>query len=863
MQVWYFYAGIAMIYVIFALSLNLLLGYAGQVSAAHAAFGAVGGFLTGYLIQARHWNIVFAVLFGAAVGFLVGLLVALPALKLSVEYLILMTLAISSVIIGFFTTFDQLGGINGLTSLPNSDLFGWTWRNPSDWMIPLAVAVALTYGICWRIGESAYGRVLKGIREDERATRALGKNTVRFKLVVFSITSALAALAGGLLAGFFRLSTPGLFGFSISLSIIAMVIFGGMGNLLGALLGAVLLSMLDPILTRVIGIRADQAGFVRLIAYGVLLIALVKVRPQGILPEGTSLRELFRWKAKTARVEMVKVEEGWRPAVSESITALAEAEDAYLRRGATVVGVGATRWLDGDDPEMVRERLWEEAPVVLEVAHLSKRFGGIVAADDLHMTLRQGTITALVGPNGAGKTTVFNLLTGFIKPDSGSVILNGVEVVDRTPDHVARRGMVRTFQDVRLFSRLSCLVNVEMAVQHQPGERLFPLFFQPRRVAAAERETTEQAMAALRFVGMQDFARVPAGALSYGQSKLISLARALASDADVLLLDEPASGIDTQWVDTMLALIESLRGRGRTICIVEHNLHVVGRLADHTYFMELGRITAEGTIDELTSSERLAEAYFGTTETAAVQPQTCSVNGDRARVLELEDLQAGYGRTQVVFDVDLHVDAGEVVTVLGHNGSGKSTTIKTVLGLIPAMGGSVTYLGKDVTLAGSRANVKAGMGLIPSERFVFPDLSVLDNLLLGGANEPDPERRKERMANVYQLFPVLEQRTDQLAGTLSGGEQRMLSLGLLLMAGPKLLMLDEPSLGLAPVIVEQIFGAVRSLAREEDLSVLLLEQNVGQALRVTDRAYVMRSGRVILEETAAQMLARETYWDLF
>jgi branched-chain amino acid transport system permease protein len=862
MQVWYFYAGIAMIYVIFALSLNLLLGYAGQVSAAHAAFGAVGGFLTGYLIQSRHWNIVLAVLFGAAVGFIIGLLVALPALKLSVEYLILMTLAMSSVIIGFFTTFDQLGGINGLTSLPNSDLFGWTWRNPSDWMIPLAVAVAITYAICWRIGESPYGRVLKGIREDERATRTLGKNTVRFKLVVFAITSALAAMAGGLLAGFFRLSTPGLFGFSISLSIIAMVIFGGMGNLLGVLVGAVVLSLLDPLLTRAIGIRADQAGFVRLIAYGLLLIALVKLRPQGILPEGYKLRNLVRRSAGT-RVEMIKAE-GWQPAVAENIVALAEAEEAYLRRGATVVGVGATRFVgSSEDPEAARERLWEEAPVVLEVSHLSKRFGGIVAADDLHMTLRQGTITALVGPNGAGKTTVFNLLTGFIKPDAGSVKLKGQQVVDRTPDHVARRGMVRTFQDVRLFDRLSCLANVQMAVQHQPGERLFPLFFQPRRVSAAEKQTTDRAMEALRFVGMQDFAEVPAGALSYGQTKLISLARALASDAEVLLLDEPASGIDTQWVDTMLALIESLRGRGRTICIVEHNLHVVGRLADHTYFMELGRITAEGTIDELTSSERLAEAYFGTTETAAVVPQAPSVNGDRPRVLELNRLQAGYGRKRVVFDVDLHVDSGEVVTVLGHNGSGKSTTIKTVLGLLPAMGGAVSYFGHDVTRAGSRANVKAGMGLIPSERFVFPDLTVLDNLLLGGANERDATRRKERMANVYQLFPVLEQRTEQRAGTLSGGEQRMLSLGLLLMAGPKLLMLDEPSLGLAPVIVEHIFGAVRSLAQEENLSVLLLEQNVGQALRVTDRAYVMRSGRVILEETAAQMAARETYWDLF
>ena len=148
------------------------------------------------------------------------------------------------------------------------------------------------------------------------------------------------------------------------------------------------------------------------------------------------------------------------------------------------------------------------------------------------------------------------------------------------------------------------------------------------------------------------------------------------------------------------------------------------------------------------------------------------------------------------------------------------------------------------------------MAMIPSERFVFPDLSVIDNLLLGGANERDTARRKERLERVYELFPILRERREQIAGTLSGGQQRMLSLGLLLMAGPKLLMLDEPSLGLAPAIVQQIFDRVRALATEEGMAVLLLEQNVGQALRITDRVYVMRSGRIILEETAEQMRQR-------
>jgi branched-chain amino acid transport system ATP-binding protein len=232
-------------------------------------------------------------------------------------------------------------------------------------------------------------------------------------------------------------------------------------------------------------------------------------------------------------------------------------------------------------------------------------------------------------------------------------------------------------------------------------------------------------------------------------------------------------------------------------------------------------------------------------------------------VLSIEGLNAGYGRKQVVFDVSMRVGRGEIVGVLGHNGSGKSTTIKTVHGVTPALGGKIVYNGQDTTGNGTRTNVRNGMALIPSERFVFQDLSVLDNLLLGGANEPDTGRRDARMKLVYELFPILEERSSQLAGTMSGGQQRMVSLGLALMSSPKLLMLDEPSLGLAPTVVQHIFRAVRHLADTEGLSVLLLEQNVGQALKIVDRVYVMRSGRVLLEETVEQMRARGTYWDLF
>lgn len=235
----------------------------------------------------------------------------------------------------------------------------------------------------------------------------------------------------------------------------------------------------------------------------------------------------------------------------------------------------------------------------------------------------------------------------------------------------------------------------------------------------------------------------------------------------------------------------------------------------------------------------------------------------RDELLVVSNLEAGYGRKHVVFDVSLTIDRGEIVTIVGHNGAGKTTTLKTIFGMLPAFGGKITYDGADVSRASCRRNVLAGMSLIPSERFVFGDLSVLDNLRLGAMHERDADRRGMRRDMVHRMFPVLAERSNQRARTMSGGQQRMLSLGLAMMSSPKLLLLDEPSLGLAPALVAEIFDGVRRLADSEGLSVLLLEQNVGQALRIADRAYVMRSGRIILEETAEKMRQRSDYWDLF
>jgi len=232
-------------------------------------------------------------------------------------------------------------------------------------------------------------------------------------------------------------------------------------------------------------------------------------------------------------------------------------------------------------------------------------------------------------------------------------------------------------------------------------------------------------------------------------------------------------------------------------------------------------------------------------------------------LLEVASLSAGHGRRQVVHDVDLGVAEGEVVAVFGHNGAGKTTTLSSIFGMVKPMGGAVRFDGADIAGAPCADNVRRGMTLIPAEHFVFGDLDVLDNLRLGAQLERSTEEVERRLAQVYEIFPILEQRGSQLAGTMSGGQQRMLSIGIALMSGPRLLLLDEPSLGLSPSLVQQMMEVIGRLAREGSLSVLLVEQNVIQTLPVVDRAYFMRSGRIILEESSAELRKRDSFWDLF
>ena len=232
-------------------------------------------------------------------------------------------------------------------------------------------------------------------------------------------------------------------------------------------------------------------------------------------------------------------------------------------------------------------------------------------------------------------------------------------------------------------------------------------------------------------------------------------------------------------------------------------------------------------------------------------------------LLEAKDIIAGYGKKQALHQVSLSIDKGEIVALLGHNGAGKTTTLNCIFGLQPVTKGKIFFNGTEITNRNTANNVKDGISMVTQGRGLFAELSVVDNLKLGGyilGRQVDLEGRLEE---IFSLFPILEERKSQLAGTLSGGEQQMLAIGISLIIHPKLLLMDEPSLGLSPFLVKNIMENIKKINKQFGSSVLLVEQNLQEALSVADRAYVIKMGKIVLEEKAEVMLSRESFWDLF
>jgi ABC-type branched-subunit amino acid transport system ATPase component len=248
---------------------------------------------------------------------------------------------------------------------------------------------------------------------------------------------------------------------------------------------------------------------------------------------------------------------------------------------------------------------------ILSCDRLTKRFGGLTAVNDLSFQVAEGRITALIGPNGAGKTTIFNLITRFLPADAGVVRFRGRELQNETPDRIARLGVARSFQDIRLFSRMSVLDNVMLGFPHQEGENLLYALFALQSVARSERMRRDRAREILKFVGLDHKAEVPAEELSYGQQKLLLIGRLMALQPSVLLLDEPCSGLDPNMLARVNGRLQELSDRGATILLIEHNMDVVRALAHYVVFLSEGRALAAGPTEEILADRALTKIYFG------------------------------------------------------------------------------------------------------------------------------------------------------------------------------------------------------------------------------------------------------------
>ena len=466
----------------------------------------------------------------------------------------------------------------------------------------------------------------------------------------------------------------------------------------------------------------------------------------------------------------------------------------------------------------------------LEVKGLSKRFGGLAAVRDISFAVNPGEILGLIGPNGSGKSTVMKAILGVERPSGGSVKIAGVEVAGRAPHEIARLGVGMVFQHSRPLHRQSVLENIALALTPDSLFRLLP----DRRALARAREIAER-------VGLTDKLDAKPSVLPYADLRRIELARALARDPAVVLVDEPFAGLTARETDAFARLIVEMKRNGRAVLIVDHNVKSIASLADRAFAMSAGERIAEGSPQEVMNDETVRRVYLGGAITTVARPPI----KPGAPLLEVEGVGVSYDRAVALENVSLTVGKGEFVAVVGLNGAGKTTLFNAISGLVP-FSGDIRRDGASLRGRTAASIARAGIVQAPEGRDLFGDMSVAENLDMGGLHLGGHEREARR-EEMFSLFPRLKERLRQRASTLSGGEQQMLTIARALMTKPDLLILDEPTLGLAPIILEQISRALEKLSQSGEVTVLLGEQNITFALPHADRVYVLDHGRIAWE----------------
>jgi len=559
---YYRFLGIVVfIYGIVAVGLNILAGYAGQLSLGHAALMAMGAYTTAILTKALAPVTFFAatglhiwlgVIAGTAAAAALGALLAFPALRVRGPYLAMVTIAFGWVIFKVLQEWVPVtGGDLGLASIPKAQVGPYIFDTQSFYYVALALfAVALL--LQHRLVGSQIGLAIRAMKHSEIAVSSVGINVHRLKVLVFMISAAFAGFGGTLFAHQQNYISPDNFQFFSSVFFLLAVLFGGAGTLLGPAIGAAVLTLLPEMLH-------DFEKF-RLIVYGGFILVTLYFLPNGVM----GLLE----RRGAARAD-----------------SRSAANDAVQPDFAATVGAS------------------------LELDNVSKSFGGLQALRGVSFRIEPGSIHALIGPNGAGKTTLINVVSGFYRPDGGAILLDGQAANIGSMHDAARRGIVRTFQTIKLFGNMTVLehVLIGLACHSGAGFRLLDRV-QAREQAARNLAAARQLIA---LVGLSRFERAPSSTLAYGHRRLLEIARALAARPKVLLLDEPAAGLIAEEIAFLAEIIRKLRAAGMTVLLIEHHIDLVVSISDRVTVLDYGAVIADGPPAAVQRDERVIAAYLG------------------------------------------------------------------------------------------------------------------------------------------------------------------------------------------------------------------------------------------------------------
>ena len=554
------YIGISTLVV---LGLVLLTGIGGLTSFGQAAFVGIGAYTTAYLSVNAGVSPWLTLPIGLGLTGASALLLGWITLRMSGHYLPLATLAWGLSLYYTMGNLDALGKYDGILDLPGLSLGGWQIGQGRvffllTWALVLLAALALLHLL-----DSRVGRAIRSLRTGSQMAESVGIDTLRFKIGIFVFAALLASLSGWLYAHFQRSVNPSPFGVQVGIEYLFMAVLGGAGHVWGALAGVTLTKLLadqlQVLLPRLIG----TSGSYEIIVFGVLLVLTLKYAPHGI------------WAFVVRRLPPVTRTVDWQDAAALP----------------------------------VRPRLAPGEPV-LQVLGIRKEFGGLVAVNDISFEIRCGQIVGLIGPNGAGKSTTFNLITGLLRLSAGEVRFRGERISGLASRQIARRGVSRTFQHVKMIADMTVLENVALGA-HLRGSR-GPLSAMLRLDRLEERALLREAQAQLERVGMGAHLHTPAGNLAMGQQRLLEIARALCNDPLLLLLDEPAAGLRHREKQALAAVLRQLRTQGLSILLVEHDMDLVMQVTDRIVVMEFGTLLVEGTPQEVQASPAVRAAYLGT-----------------------------------------------------------------------------------------------------------------------------------------------------------------------------------------------------------------------------------------------------------